>query len=255
MGTVKILKDAEAVAVAAAAYLTERIKTAVGSTGAAFVTLSGGRSPQRLYECLADDVGPWRSQIDWSRLYLLWSDERHVPPNHPESNFGMAERALLRHVPIPASQIHRIPSEQPDASGAARAYEHRLRTAFAAAGRCDTTCDVRLLGLGEDAHIASVFRDSSLLDSTPGAEIAAAVWAPHLNAWRITLTPAAIVDSRAILMIATGAAKAAAVQASLEGVADVRRFPAQLLRIVDDRVTWMIDQAAAALLCRGGRHA
>jgi 6-phosphogluconolactonase len=146
--------------------------------------------------------------------------------------------------------------ELPDARDAARDYERTLTEGFAAAGRHDGTFDVMLLGLGEDAHIASIFPGSALLDTMHSgpegrplrpraAARVAAVWAEHLGAWRITLTPLAILDSRDVLMIVSGGRKASAVHAALEGARDVRRTPAQLLRDAGDRVEWIIDRAAS----------
>ena len=136
--------------------------------------------------------------------------------------------------------------EMPDASQAACEYGDELRDGFARAGRHAPTFDVMLLGLGEDAHIASIFPDSPLLGPDPAR--VAAVWAPHLNAWRITLTPPALLDARRIVMLVSGEKKADAVHAALELPIDVRRWPAHLLRMAEDRVEWFLDRAAAGKL-------
>jgi 6-phosphogluconolactonase len=244
-----IAGDEAALAARAAEQLTREIERAVAERGSAVVALTGGRTPQRLYGLLAADAHPWRARIDWSRVHLLWGDERNVPPEHPDSNFGMANRALIEHVPIPASQVYRMRGELADAGDAAREYEQTLRHAFAAAGRADRTFDLVLLGLGEDAHIASIFPASPLFEATlePGGRVAA-VWAPHLSAWRLTLTPAALLDARAIVVMVSGERKAAAAQAALESPEDVTRYPAQLLRSAGDRVEWMVDLAASTRL-------
>jgi len=251
---VTVLNDEEALAEAAAERVTSLIETSVSARRSAVVCLAGGRTPRKLYERLADASHPWRSRIDWAGVHVFWGDERHVPPDHPGSNFGMAHRALLAHVPIPANQVHRIRGEVPDAAAAAREYVHLLPATF----------DVMLLGLGEDAHIASIFPGSPLLEmgsdpihkSTQGVEsshegglspLVAAVWAAHLNAWRITLTPQELLDARAILVIVSGENKAAAARAALDGPVDEVRWPAQLLRAAGDRVEWIMDAAAARL--------
>jgi 6-phosphogluconolactonase len=256
--------DAGAVAVAAAAHLTSVVEAAIDRHGSAVISLTGGQTPRRLYSLLADAAYPWRNRIDWRRLHVFWGDERHVPPDHRDSNFGMAFETLLRHVPIPPAAIHRMRGELPDAHDAAREYDAALRAGFAAAGRRSQTFDLMLLGLGEDAHIASIFPGSSLLepqapspDAAPAEPqpLAAAVWAAHLGAWRITLTPPALLDADAILMVLAGESKADAVQAALEGPDDVVRWPAQLLRRADARVTWIADRPAAARLRRiAGGH-
>jgi 6-phosphogluconolactonase len=170
-------------------------------------------------------------------VHVFWGDERHVRPDHPDSNFGMASRTLLSRVPIPPAQIHRIEGELPDAHEAARRYEAGLR---------DRTFDVALLGIGEDAHIASIFPGSPLLQGS--APRVAAVWAEHLHAWRITLAPAALLEARAILVMGSGMKKADAVRAALTLPEDVMRYPAQALRRADDRVEWIIDRVAARWL-------
>lgn len=264
MARLTITPDENALAEAAAERITALIEQSIADRGSALVSLTGGSTPRRLYALLADATRPWRTRIDWARVHLFWGDERHVPPDHKDSNYGMAKAALLDHVPVPPSQVHRMRGELPDAADAARAYEQELRDGFTAAGRADLTFDVMLLGLGEDAHIASIFPGSELLQrpvkGRPTPDEAsddggghpfterrvAAIWAPHLNAWRITLTPPALLDARAILMVVAGATKADAVRAALDDTPDVTRRPAQLLREVGERVEWVLDRAAAA---------
>jgi 6-phosphogluconolactonase len=259
MARVTIVADGDALARAAADRLTALVEQAIAERAGATVSLTGGRTPRHLYGLLGDAAQPWRARIDWSRVHLFWGDERHVPPDHPDSNYGMAKAALLDRVPIPPAHVHRMRGELPDAHDAARDYEQQRRDGFAAAGRSDLTFDVMLLGLGEDAHIASIFPGSELIrrpvKGRPTFEGAgrlfmgrrvAAVWVPHLNAWRITLTPVALLDARAIVMVAAGEQKAAAVHAAIDGPLDVARWPAQLLREAGDRVEWIVDRAAAA---------
>ncbi len=242
MAIVSILKDEERLAAAAAERVTLLIQQSIAERGHAVVCLTGGRTPRRLYELLADARRPWRARIAWTRVHAFWGDERHVPPDHAESNFGMAHRALLAHVPIPGNQVHRMRGELPDAASAAREYEGILPGTF----------DIMLLGLGEDAHIASIFPGSPLFDEAgredaPYGSRVAAVWVEHLDAWRITLTPPALLDARAILMLVSGDDKTAAVRAALDAPIDEARWPAQILRAADDRVEWIMDAAAARL--------
>ncbi len=225
--------------------VTQLIVQAVADRGTASVALAGGTTPRRLYANLADARHQWRDRIPWAQAHLFWGDERHVPPDHPDSNYGMAKAALLDHVPIPAEHVHRIRGELPDAHEAAADYD-LVVSAFSRA----SLFDVMLLGLGEDAHIASIFPGSELLNVRrpfTGRRVAA-VWAPHLNVWRITVTPGAILDSRTILVLVAGENKAAAVHAAMEGPLDVKTYPAQLLRSGDDRVEWFLDRAAASRL-------
>jgi len=255
----------DAFAEVSAARIAELIDDAIATRGAAHVSLTGGHTPEITYEALADPSRPYRARIDWSRVHLYWGDDRHVAPDHPDSNFGMAYRTLVAHVPIPASHVHRVEAERPDARDAAARYARDLPDVH----------DVMLLGLGDDCHIASIFPGSELLapwdgsrrqpgsdqlDATthpddaetprPTNERAVAVFVPHLHAWRITVTPQLILDSRTIVMLVTGANKAAAVAAAIDDPLDVARYPGQLLRTVDDRVEWIVDAAAAADLRR-----
>lgn len=240
--------DISSFADASAARIAELVGRSVANRGVAHVALTGGHTPELTYAALADPARTHRDQIDWSRVHLYWGDERHVPPDHPDSNFGMAERTLVGHIPIPPANVHRIRAELPDARAAAAQYEGELPDVF----------DVMLLGLGDDCHIASIFPGSELLSPwsatdtgmppSESGENVKAVLVPHLESWRITLTPPAILESDAIVMLVTGANKASAVAEAIDAPLDVMRYPGQLLRNVDDRVEWIIDEAAASRL-------
>ena len=243
--------DPAALADAAAERLAEQIDHAIAIYGAATVSLTGGSTPRAMYEALADGSRRWRDRIDWARVHLYWGDERHVPPDHADSNFGMAFRALVQHVPIPPGHVHRMRGELPEPKLAAAEYEQQLPEVF----------DVMLLGLGDDGHIASIFPGSPLLDawrSRSGAGATATATEPARSprvaalstskGWRITLTPQPILASREIVMLVAGENKAAAVAAALEGPLDVNSCPAQLLREAGERVEWMIDTAAGERL-------
>jgi 6-phosphogluconolactonase len=250
MAQLTIASDERELAHLAAERLTQLIVEAAARNGSALVALTGGTTPRRLYAHLAARDQPWRGRIPWSHVHLFWGDERHVPPEHPESNYGMAKAALIDHVPIAPDHVHRIRGEMPDALDAAADYERALDLASAFT-RKNTLFDIMLLGVGADAHLASIFPGSEFLEShsgRSGGRRVAAVWAAHLHAWRITLTPDAVLDSGAIVVLVSGADKAAAVHAALSAALDVNRYPAQLLRAANDRVEWLLDRAAAALL-------
>jgi 6-phosphogluconolactonase len=241
---ITVLKDPESLAAAAADRFTALTCTAIDAHDRAAVCLAGGRTPRRLYQLLADPTRPWRTRIDWSRVFVFWSDERHVPAAHAESNFGMASRALVDHVALQPDHVHRMRGERSDAGEAAREYQAAIAPF--------EPLDVVLLGMGPDGHIASIFPGSRLLHPSPyppsGSERVAAVWVEHLQSWRITLTPDALLDARAILVLVSGPEKADAVRAALEDADDVTRWPAQLLRGAGGRVEWFMDAAAARSL-------
>lgn len=250
MAKLTVADDEVDLASRVAERVAQLIAVAAEAHGSAFVSLTGGTTPRRLYATLADARHPWRDHIPWSRVHLFWGDERHVPPDHPDSNYGMAKATLLDRVPVPADHVHRIRGELPDAQEGAADYERVLTDVESGFSRIPFF-DLMLLGVGEDAHIASLFPASELLDTRvePGAgRRVAAVWAEHLGAWRITLTPDAILNSQAIVVLVAGTGKADAVHAALHEPLDVRKYPAQLLRSAGDRVEWFVDRAAAALL-------
>lgn len=265
MANLNIESDAETLAAAAARRLGVLLRDACHRHGTAHICLTGGQTPRETYNRLAR-AAP-KDTVDWNRVHLFWGDERLVPPDHEDSNFGMADAALILPAAIPARNIHRIHGELPDAAQAARDYDRTLER-FARAGRA--RFDVVLLGLGADGHIASLFPHSPLLPAGRGpldpadptasvdegarlqnerrTPLAADVWVPSLQRWRITLTPRALLDAEAIVMLTAGATKAAAVQAVLQGSEDVAQWPAQLLRRAGDRVEWWMDGAAASRL-------
>ena len=230
MALLTVAGDEQELAQRVAGRFVELASNAARDGGRPRVVLTGGRTPKQLYELLASP--PWLASVPWERVDVYWSDERHVPPDHTDSNFGMAREALLRHLPIPDAQVHRIRAELP-ADEAARVYEEELPAAF----------DVMLLGMGDDGHVASIFPDSPLL--LERHRRAAAVWAPHLHAYRITLTPPALLSAARILMMVAGTSKVPAIRAALADATSVERCPARLLDPAADRVEWLIDRAAS----------
>ena len=231
MALLTIVDDEEALARRGADRFAAVVGDAVRERQRAIVSLTGGTTPKKMYEALARDP----TRVPWQRVHLFWGDERAVPPGHADSNYGMAHEALLAHVSIPAGQVHRMRGEWP-AHEAAAAYERELMGTF----------DLMLLGLGEDAHIASIFPGSAVIEER--VRLTAAPWVAHLDAYRITLTPQALLDARHIVMLVAGSKKADAVKAAIEGPDDPRRWPAQLLRAAGDRVEWLIDRASAQAL-------
>jgi 6-phosphogluconolactonase len=256
MARLTVVPDKTAMSETAAERITALVEAAIAASGLAAVSLTGGDTPDLLYQMLADETRAWRRRIDWKRLHVFWGDEREVPPDHPESNYGLAYRLLLQHVDVPETQVHRMRGELP-ASEAGRLYDAVLRAQREQRAR--PLFDVMLLGIGSNAHIASIFPFSPLLfrgadllggadPSAPHEPLATGVAVPELSQWRITMTPQALLDSAQIIMIASGASKAGAIAVAIEGPADVEEYPAQLLREAGDRVEWIIDSAAAARL-------
>jgi len=192
------------------------------------VALSGGSTPKMLYQMLAEE---FREQVPWSSTHFFWSDERHVPPDHPDSNYRMAHEALLSHVPVPANNVHRVHSENPSAQEAAGEYEQTIVPRI----------DLILLGLGTDGHTASIFPGSDVLHETK--RLVAAPWVEKLNTYRITMTLPLLNNGASIVFLVSGAEKAEIVRQVLEGP---KKYPAQFVQPVNGELLWMLDRDAAS---------
>jgi 6-phosphogluconolactonase len=241
-----VLPDRTALAAEAARLVVARAAAALAEKDSFTFVLAGGTTPRDLYRTLADPAEGFRAELPWQRIHLFWGDERHVPPDHPESNFRMAREALLDHVPIPRENVHRIPAEEPDAARAAARYEAELRDFFAGADL--PRCDLVLLGLGADGHTASLFPGSPALAER--ARWVAAPWVDALAASRITLTPPVINRAACVLFLVAGADKAPAVRAVLEGDAPPAVVPARIVRPAGGLLLWRIDRDASAALSK-----
>jgi 6-phosphogluconolactonase len=227
--------DAEALARGVAEWLCA---LALARQGAFAVCLSGGSTPRRLYEVLAEAA--IAARFPWSRAHWFWSDERFVPHDHPESNYGMARDALLSRTAVPEKNIHPIPTEGVSPEQSAAAYEQTLARYYGAQtlapGR--PLFDVTLLGIGEDGHTASLFPGEPALDEARrwAVEVVGARPEP-----RITLTYPALNASRDLVFLAVGAGKREIVRRAREGD---RTLPAARSRPVG-RLHWFTDRAAA----------
>jgi 6-phosphogluconolactonase len=233
--------DASALMRAAAAEVARRAEEAVASRGRFLVALAGGATPRRLYALLADPREPWRARVDWSRTHVFFGDERHVHPDDPESNFGMARAALLGKVPVPPGQVHRVQAEDTDAEEAARAYEATLRDVFGLAPGERPRFDLILLGLGADGHTASLFPGNPALDEQE--RLVAAPWVDRLRTHRITLTLPVLDAARAVVFLVSGEEKATRVADVLEGPGAA--LPAGRVRPAGGELVWLLDAPAA----------
>ena len=245
---VRVFADVAELTSAAADEVARRAEEAVQERGRFAWALSGGSTPRDLYRALASP--PYRDRLPWSAIHVFWGDERHVPPDHPDSNFRMAREAMLDAVPLPAENVHRIRAEEPDAAVAAAAYEAELRAFFqlgqlaaADAGDKWPRFDLVLLGLGKDAHTASLFPGGEAVHERE--RLVVAPWVEAQNTFRITLTPPVLNHARLAVFLVSGEDKAEPLRAVLAGPRDPGRWPAQ---IVEGNRLWMVDRAAARLL-------
>ena len=237
--------DAAALARRAEQYFVEMAQEAVASQGYARIAISGGSTPKAAFELMADPSQPWRARMPWEHLDLYWVDERAVPPDDAESNYRMTREALLDHVPLHPSQIHRIEGELPPEEAAAR-YESELRQSFSLEGTESPRFDLVALGMGPDGHTASLFPRTAALHET--GRLVTANHVPQIDTWRITLTWPAINRACSVFFLISGADKAEIVKEVLTGAHDPERLPSQLIRPASGILTLILDKAAAALL-------
>ena len=232
---------------AAAEEFARRADASLRDRGSFTIALSGGSTPRGLYEVLAGDgPPPFRRQVPWGRIHFFWGDERHVPPDHPESNYRTAREALLSKVPVPPDHVHRIPAERPDAAQAAEEYARTLREHFRLADGKLPRFDLVLLGMGPDGHTASLFPGIAGLHEP--ARLVLAPWVKKLGAYRITLTPAVLNNAACVLFLVAGEDKAETLRAVLHGDDDPDRLPAQIIRPTNGELIWLVDGAAARCL-------
>jgi 6-phosphogluconolactonase len=242
-----VVADQTALAKEAAERCARTAQEAVARAGRFTIALSGGSTPRLLYSLLATE--PYATRLPWSKTHVFWGDERAVPPGDPDSNFGMAKATLLDRVPIPADRVHRIEAERPDLNVTTREYEAEIARVFAVPPTGDPpSLDLILLGLGPDGHTASLFPHTEAIRERARWVVPNHV--PTLKTVRVTLTAPILNRAATVLFLVTGADKASALQAVLEGPADPDRLPAQLIRPTSGRLIWLADRAAASMLDR-----
>lgn len=247
-----VTQNPEQLAVRLAQDFVSRVQSALASQPRFSWVLAGGVTPRLFYSRLVES--PYRDQIPWEKLWIYWGDERCVPPEHPDSNFRMAQEALLSKVPVKPSQVFRLRGEDPPPK-AAKEYETILRSRFPGADW--PAFDLVLLGMGADGHIASIMpgtaalSDNSLLlleerRGDPGKSTDPPRWVVHnvvrqLQTVRLTLTLPAINRARDVWFIVTGNKKAAAYRRAQEDPGP--DCPASLVRPESGTLRWYVDQS------------
>ncbi len=219
---IRVFDNVDALFRAAAERFVERAR---GS-----VALSGGSTPRALFDLLAQE--PYRDHVNWTELGIYWGDERCVPPDHPDSNYGMAKQHLLDKVP--AGKVFRMRGEiEPHL--AADEYQRLLPP---------EPLDLALQGLGANSHTASLFPHTDALKITDRRVVAN--WVAEVNMWRLTITVPELQRARHILFLVTGQEKAEAVRTVIAGPEDPEAYPAQVVRQAQGSVTWFLDSGAAS---------
>ena len=235
-----IVKDAVALYYAAADEFSRCAQAAIAQRGRFAVVLSGGNTPRGVYSLLAQE----HRGLPWEKIFVFFGDERHVPPDDPESNYRMAAESLLTKVPIPAANVYRVPAEFP-ADSAADQYEREIRTFFHLQANAWPRFDLIFLGIGEDGHTASLFPGSAALKET--SRLVAANWVEKFKAYRITFTYSVLNHAAEVLFLVSGAGKAQIIREILIPSGE-QRYPAQAVQPEDGNVIWLVDQDGARLL-------
>jgi 6-phosphogluconolactonase len=231
--------DVQAAADACAMHIRSLLEMPLAGGSDATVAFSGGSTPKLMFASLV------RMGIDWSRVQVYLVDERPVPPDHPDSNYRTMSEHLVKPARIPSRNVHRIHSELLPQQ-AARHYQTEIRDCFALDDGELPHFDVIHLGIGADAHTASLFPGEPLIDNREG--IAAAVNVDKLSQWRVTLLPGVLLAARHAAVLATGADKARAMRNILREEYAPQKYPAQMIAHNSRRATWFLDDASAAML-------
>jgi 6-phosphogluconolactonase len=228
--------DAGAAAEACGAHILALLETALSGEGEATLALSGGMTPKPMFEYMA------RTRFDWSHVQIFWVDERAVPPNHEQSNYRFLDEHLLGPGRVPHRNVHRIYSELPP-SQAAKRYEAELIESFEISEDDLPHFDVIHLGIGADAHTASLFPTEPLIDDRE--KLVAAVYVRKIPQWRITLLPGVLLASRHVAVLVAGEDKGPALQHVFHGAYSPREFPAQIIAHHARHATWFLDAGAS----------
>ena len=219
-------------------FFVQTVNAAIAANGECSVVLSGGNSPKKLYELLASSM--YSKQIDWANIYFFFGDERYVPFTHKDNNGLMAKQTLFDPLQIHESKIFYINTALgPDE--AAADYTRRILLHF---GKTSLQFDLILLGLGDNAHTASLFPNTPVLYEMKA--LVSKVFIEESNSYRITMTAPLINEAKAIAFLVYGETKAKAVNQILKGEKDIDKYPAQLIDAEQGMVHWFLDEQAAS---------
>jgi 6-phosphogluconolactonase len=211
------------------------------------LVLSGGSTPKQMFHLFAsEEIYRNNPPIFWEKVHFFWGDERHVGPDHPESNFKTAFDLMLSKLQIPAGNIHRIKGEMANAADAAKEYEQELRDFFQLTGEALPRFDLIFLGLGNDGHTASLFPGTRALGEE--RKLVVSNWVGKLDTDRITMTAPVINNAEKVVFLVAGEDKAMPLKSVLEGAHEPQQLPAQLIQPQRGRLLWLLDSQAARLL-------
>ena len=244
---IQIFENGKAISRTAADMLVNMALEKLKSTEPFAVALSGGSTPKSMFAMLANDAG-LRNRMPWDKVHFFWGDERHVEPDHADSNFRMTQETMLSKAPVPAGNIHRIKAENPDAGKAADDYERELREFFKLKEEQLPVFDCVFLGMGPDGHTASLFPGTKALHERK--QLVVSNWVDKFKSHRITMTAPLLNNADIIVFLVSGEGKAEPLREVLEGKKQTNLFPSQLIAPTHGKLLWLVDRAAAGLLKR-----
>jgi len=216
------------------------ISSLLESINKIYIALSGGSTPQAIFQSLAQN---YRDIIDWNKIHFFWVDERCVGQDHPDSNYGMAKKALLDHIKISFENIHPINCNK-NYQEEIQKYSDEIKSIVPIENNLPRF-DIILLGVGSDGHTASIFHDQICLMKSD--EICALSHHPETNQARATLTGRVINNAKKVIFIATGKNKSVVVSNILSNNFEIR-LPAGYIKPIDGTLDWFLDRDASSLL-------
>ncbi|HET9805126.1 MAG TPA: 6-phosphogluconolactonase [Candidatus Acidoferrum sp.] len=244
--TIKLFPDIASIAQDAAKIFVNAAQQAVKERGVFRVAMAGGSTPKTLYALLVAE--PFRSQLPFDKMQLFFGDDRHVPPDHADSNYRMVSENFISKTPIKPDQVFRMKTELQDTEKAALEYEQILKTQFALKAGELPRFDLMMLGMGNEGHILSLFPATTALRDN--GRLVVRTWVGKLYTERITCTAPVANNSAAVLFMITGADKAPALKAVLEGPYEPDQLPAQYIKPSNGKLIFLVDSAAGGMLSK-----
>jgi 6-phosphogluconolactonase len=244
--TIQIFPDVVAIAQQAATIFVNAAQQAVKERGVFRVAMAGGSTPKTLYALLVSD--PFRSQLPFDKMQLFFGDDRHVPPDHADSNYLMVSENFTSKTPIKPEQVFRMKAELQDTERAALDYEQTLKTQFTLKAGTLPRFDLMMLGMGNEGHTLSLFPGTTALRDN--GRLVVRTWVGKLYTERITCTAPVANNSAAVLFMIAGADKAPALKAVLEGPYEPDQLPTQYIKPANGKLIFLVDSAAGGMLSR-----
>lgn len=244
--TIQIFPDVSAIAKQAASIFVNAAQQAVKEHGVFRVAMAGGSTPKTLYALLVSE--PFRSQLPFDKMQLFFGDDRHVPPDHADSNYRMVSEHFTSKTPIKAEQVFRMKTELQDTEKTALDYEQILKSQFALKPGELPRFDLMMLGMGNEGHTLSLFPATTALRDN--GRLVVRTWVGKLYTERITCTAPVANNSAAVLFMIAGADKAPALKAVLEGPYEPDQLPTQYIKPANGKLIFLVDSAAGGMLSK-----